>query len=769
MKKICLSIAALAAMCSSVFAGSPWSLADMQKVPVEQQILHPSQYLVYNLSGSELSTRLLALSQDPAQAQVFSLPMPDGSFRDFRIWSSPMMPQALAGRHPDIHTFSGEAVGNATVTLKAELTSFGFSAMVLDGDNTSFIDPFDNVNDGFYMVHYKRHEVRDALQRMHCELPSGNEGFPGTEQLQIGEPSLPDMAYKTFNGHNLRTYKLALSANNHYCRAATGLSSPTIAQCLAKMTVTMNRVNGIYNRDFSVQMNFCDQEDDIIWPTATGSVNGSDPFNTINNSGGACLGVNQTQCDTRIGSANYDLGHVFTTGGGGISSLGVVCNSFAKAQSCTGSPTPVGDGFDIDYVAHEMGHEFGSQHTFNDNVNGSCAGNAEANFAYEPGSGATIMDYAGICPPDNLQSNSDPYFGASSLVQIQALLATSENVCADITSTGNKLVSLASFSASYKIPYKTPFELTGPTAVDSVADTATTYGWAQWNRGDFGATFANTRLKGPIFRSFNPAYTPTRIFPKLSMVLAGTASQMGEKMPDTARYLTFKMVVRNILNGKGCFVFPDDTVHIDAISTGATYGYKGFTVTSQGSTGVSYAGASSQTVTWDVVGTNAAPVSAANVTISMSLDGGNTWPYVLGTFPNNGSASVTVPNPATNSSNCRFKVKGTGNVFFNVNKRNFTVTNNPSAPITPVNSVAGIASVLDNVKLYPVPATDILNIETGGSAAQALIYNSIGQMVWQGPVTDRMQLHTAAWARGFYYARFLGKDGQVAVRTFVLE
>jgi hypothetical protein len=749
-----------------VSASGYWQQVDAAKAPKEVQVMHPDHFMVYTMNEPAVKLQLWSLSTDPAEGMIMSLPMPNGGFRDFKVWQSPMMDEALAAKYPDIKTFGGEAVGNRTITAKIEFTLYGFSAMIYDGENTSFIDPYDNYHDGFYMVHYKHDEVRALSDRMKCEVHGQGDELPGLEQMEMQQSTLPALAQRTSNGYNLRTYRLALSADHFYCQAATGVSAPTIAACLSKMTVSMNRVNGVYNRDFSVQMNFCANEDTLIWPTNTGSVNGNDPFNSIDNNGGACLGQNQTTVTARIGSANYDVGHVFTTGGGGISSLGVVCNNGMKAQSCTGSPTPVGDGFDIDYVAHEMGHEFGSEHTFNDNANGSCGGNAVSFCAYEPGSGATIMDYAGICDPDNLQQHSDPYFSASSLVQIQAKLAGSENTCAVITSTGNKIVALAPFTASYTIPYKTPFELISPTAVDSVADTAITYGWAQWNLGDFGKTWAQTFLKGPIIRSYNPAYTPTRVVPRLSVILTGATSTNGEKAPDTARYLTFKMVARDIINGTGCFLFPDDTVHIDAVSTGATNAYAGFKVTSQGS-GTTFAGASTQTVTWNVVGTNAAPVNAANVNIYMSKDAGNTWPYLLGTFPNTGTASVTVPNPATTSALCRFKVKGENNIFFNINKVNFTVTNTPGTGITGVNTTA----VNNNINIYPSPANEVINISTDAAQhAEGIIYNTVGQAMWQGQISGLTTIAVRSWAPGVYYARFTDvATGSKTVKSFVIQ
>lgn len=772
-RRFTLSLA-LVALCFTGFAGSLWKSADKASLPAKFQWQHPSHFIAYALDESVLKLALWNASQDPAEASVISLPMPDGSFRDFRVWETPMMPQQLATRYPQIKTFTGAAVDNPLVTAKMEYTLYGFSAMIFDGENTSFIDPYDNYSDGLYMVHYKRDEQRAFTERMHCEF-SEPETFAGGEVMELMPVADGNAApaQKTFNGHTLRTYRLALSCSHQYAQAATGVSSPTIAAVLSKMTVSMNRVNGVYNREFAVQMNFVANEDTLIWPTATGSINGADPFAAANSSGATCLGINQTQCTNRIGSANYDLGHVFTTGGGGISGLGIVCNNSQKARSVTGLPSPVGDGFDIDYVAHEMGHEFGSSHTFNNNSDGSCSGNASSSYAYEPSSGSTILAYAGICNPDNVQVHSDAYFHASSLVQIQAKLAGSQNVCAVKTSTGNKLVYLPAFSASYKIPYKTPFELIAPTAVDSVADTAVSYCWDQWNRGDFGKRIKDTYFRGPIFRSYSPKnYDTLRTFPKLSMILSGnltavtTSGALGEKAPDTTRYLTFKLTVRNIKDGYGCFVFPDDTIHIDAISTGAANSYGGFKVTSQNALGIVYSHGTAQTITWDVVGTDAAPISAANVKIYMSTDAGVTWGYYLGTFPNTGSASVTLPTLAATSTQVRFKVKAENNIFFNINGRNVTVSTGPASVTQPSGGQFALEQV---VKVYPVPAHDVIHVNTD-VAVTGQVINAAGQVMWSGDIAASKAIVVSAWPRGLYIVRLRSlSNGDDVARTVVLQ
>lgn len=780
MKKLFTHSAFLAVLlwAGSSFAGGIWNQVPVASAPsVKIQVFHPEHYLVYTFNEEWLKLQMFSLGTTPNEGMVIELPMPDGTIKNFKVWQDPMMSGKLAEKYADIKTFTGTLVGDQRVTAKLDFTVYGFHAMVFDGENTSFVDPYDRYHDGFYMVHYRRDEVRSVDQRMKCELKSNDEDGPAGEAMATYHTDLPKLAARTGNGWTRKNYDLALSANHFYCQAATGVASPTMAQCLSVMTTTMNRVNGVYEREFSVHMNYIANEDTLIWPTTTGSINGTDPFGTtaINSNGATCLGINQTTCDNRVGSANYDCGHVFTTGGGGISGLGIVCTGGQKARSVTGLPNPVGDSYDIDYVAHEMGHEFGSNHTFGNGNDGSCGGGNKSNAnAYEPGSGTTIMAYAGICSPDDLANNSEAYFHASSLVQITAKLVGSENVCATPVATGNKLVSLAPFTATYNIPYKTPFELISPTAVDSVADTSTTYCWEQWNLNTGSAAnsrFVNTFVRGPLFRSWLPVKTETRVFPKIAKVLtgvlsdAGTDGAQGEKVPDTARFLTFKLTVRNILAGNGCFLFPDDTIHLEAKQTPTRAGFK---VTSQGTTGISYIGGSTQTITWNVVGTDVAPVSAANVIIYMSTNNGVTWPYTLGTFPNNGSATVTVPNPtaSTAATVCRFKVKGSGNVFFNVNQKGFQVMNNgTSTGITPVNALAELC------KVFPVPTTDILHITTGiNSDVNAVIYNAIGQTIWSGNVNNQAEVSVASWAKGVYHIQLANaENGDMTVKSFIVQ
>jgi hypothetical protein len=716
----------------------------------------PLKYIVYKADEPALKSLLFSLAAGQNNSAVMDLPLADGTFRSFRVWYSPVMPEKLAAKYPDIRTFTAEAIDNSNITAKIDYTVYGFHTMIFDGLDVSMIDPADNISGGYYTAHYKSDETRDADKLMKCLADNDS-----TIHHIISSKSGARKAGRTSNGYLLRTYRLALACNHQYADSATRSNHPTVAQTFSKMTTTLNRVNGIYERELSIKMDFVSNEDTLIWTSESGGVNGDDPFSSINGDAGLCISTNQAVCDSRIGNANYDIGHVFTTGAGGLSQVGVVCQSGWKAQSVTGQSYPLGDAFDVDYVAHEMGHEYGANHPFNNNRDGSCCC-GDTNFngptAYEPGSGSTIMAYAGICKPDNLQPHSDPYFHAVNLLEIQNYITSaSGNSCGVKTPTNNKLVGIPSFGASYNIPCFTPFELTAPNAIDSVGDTSVTYCWEQWNLGDPGARLRDTHTYGPIFRSYLPATSPTRVFPRLDSVLAGALrfdsanNAEGEKVPDVPRTLNFRLTMRDIYQGNGCFLLPDDEIILHANNTGT-----GFAVTSQNSPNLIYLGKTVHDITWNVAGTNGGAIGTENVDIYMSDDGGHTWPYFIGTFPNNGSAPATFPNPHSDTALARIKVKGNGNVFFNVNSTNFLVIKNVDS------------TDANDIKIFPVPVRKTLYL-LAGAPQQVEIFNAMGQLVWEGSLYGERGIATDLWARGIYVVRMISDKNVRTVRKIVVE
>lgn len=723
--------------------GEIWQVEE-QPLPMDA-IRKPGRYILYQLDEQTLKGLLAALSDNPNHANVLVLPDPKGGFRSFATWHSLIMEAQLAAKYSMIQTYTGIDIQNRRVIVKLDMTSLGFHAMINDGENSFFIDPVGRNYPGLYMCYYKR-DYTSALsipsETVYCSVPAEqDESLTGQQPLQLGQARS--------SGTIHRTYRLALACTGEYATAAAGVAA-TKADVLSAMVTSINRVNGIYERELAITLQLIANNDTLIF------LDGSkDPYS--NGSGPTMLGENQVTIDNYIGAANYDIGHVFSTGGGGIASLGSVCINSAKARGVTGSPRPVGDPFDVDYVCHEIGHQFGGSHTFNANT-GSCNGNGSSNSAYEPGSGSTIMAYAGICGSgNNLQNNSDAYFHTRSLDQISGFINSAGGTCAVNMPSGNTPASVPSIAQSYNIPFKTPFELTAPAVSDSAHDDLT-YCWEQWNLGDFGKNWIQTRATGPTFRSFNPDTTATRIFPRLSRLLANTTSYLGEKLADTSRSLSFILTVRDIYNGIGCFNISDDKVDINVINTGST-----FAILTPTQSASQWKAGSQADVSWGISGTDQAPISCANVDIFLSVDGGYTYPYLLASqTPNDGLETINVPNIVTDKA--RVKVKGSGNIFFDISDTNFKIDT------TDVLGVNETVAWIGEIKLYPVPATDHLFIEADPGVLSLKIYNTIGILVLdKTSLPGLTDIQVAGWQKGGYFLKFThSRTGQVITRPVVI-
>lgn len=627
----------------------------------KRQII-PEKYRTVALDTMPMLTFLRNLPRESEvvsrqMAPIISLPMPNGQIGRFRIWETPFGAPELMQQLPNMKTFTGQGIDDPTAMLKADWTEFGFHAMVLsDVTGNWFIDPYEVTSREHYISYFKA-DFKKADS--YHELEPIN-------YRKIKSPARPEAIQAgVCIGTHLRTYSLAVACTGEYAVAATGVASPTVAQAQAKIVTSVNRVSGVYEKELSIRLELIANNSTIVYVTAA-----SDPF-TGNNNAVTLINESQTVIDANIGSANYDIGHTFSTGGGGLAGLGVVCRAGQKARGITGSSSPVGDPYDIDYVAHEMGHQFGAEHTFN-SLQNFCNGNGSSNANSEPGSGSTIMAYAGICSPENLQNNSDPYFNAISFDQITDYVITSGTggACASSTVTGNQ-VPVVNAGADYSVPLNTPFVLTG-SATDGNGDVLTYC----WEETDFGGPFGSpTAPSGdaPVFRSFNPVTVPYRYFPKLSDVINNT-STIGEILPSYARTMHFRLTARDNRAGGGG-VCRDEMTVTTVAGTGP------FLVTYPTAAGISWTAGDFQTVTWDKANTNFAPISCANVKIELSVDGGLTYPTVLlASTPNTGSAEIVVPNVSTTTA--RIRVIALGNVFYDISNNNFAITASASTTFT---------------------------------------------------------------------------------------
>ncbi len=623
----------------------------------QKRLIVPDKIRSLQLDTAALSAFLRQLpgEQQREMAPEMILPMPDGSNQRFRIWESSAMAPELAAAYPAIRSYTGQGVDDPTATIKIDWNEYGFQAMILSPvSGTVMIDPYAERSMTACMSYYKAdYKKKDWLR----ELP------PVKSKVKAnGGSVLPDNVQASqCVGTQLRTYRLAVACTGEYAVAATGLASPTRAQILAKVVTSVNRVNGVYEKELSIRLVLIPNDTLVLFGNPS-----TDPF-TANDDGPTLLGQSQTQIDSRIGSANYDIGHTFSTGAGGIAQLGCVCLAGNKARGVTGSPVPVGDAYDIDFVAHEMGHQFGADHAFN---NGSACGSTSSDQNAEPGSGSTIMCYAGVCDSDNLQNNSDPQFHAVSFDAISTFAINGGgNSCAVKTNTGNT-PPVVNAGADYVIPKSTPFILTGTATDANDAANALTYSWEQVDVG--GPNGASTAPSGnaPLFRSFQPVTTGTRFFPRLSNVINNTTT-IGERLPSYGRNMKFRLTVRDNRAGGGGVCFDENQLTVDGNSGP-------FLLTFPSASGIIWNVNEFRTITWDPAGTSGAPVNCANVMIQLSTDGGNTFPNtLLNSTPNDGSEEIQVP--ANLTTNARIRVMAVGNVFYDMSNSNFRIQNSPTA------------------------------------------------------------------------------------------
>jgi hypothetical protein len=666
---------------------------------------------------------------------VIELPMPDGSFARFQFVEAPVMAPELAARYPEIRTFYGQGIDDPHATVRFDFTPAGFHAQILSPHGAVYIDPV-NRNDALhYASYFKRDMPRpDVLKK--CQL------FPNPDSEPVGD-STDNERGDDRTAETLRTYRLACAATFEYTQFHGG----TVPSGLAAVVTAINRVTGVYESEVAVRLELVANNDQLIYTTS------SDPY--TNNDGIAMLSQNQSNINSVIGSSNYDVGHVFSTGGGGVASLGVICSG-SKAQGVTGQGSPVGDPFYIDYVAHEMGHQFGANHSFN-GVTANCSGgNRNGSTAYEPGSGSTIMAYAGICGSDDLQPHSDPYFHHDSFREIRNHITNgSGNNCPVTTATGNSDPTVDAGS-NYTIPQSTPFELTAD-GTDPDLDPIT-YCWEERDLGAAQALSASDNGSSPLFRSYNAAVSPTRTFPRLND-LVNNATAPGERLPTTNRSMNFRCTVRDNLAGGG--------VGFDDMVVSVTTGSGPFQVTSPNG-GEVWSGVA--TVTWNVAGTNNAPVSAANVDLLLSTDGGFTYPIVLASnTSNDGTETIVVPNAPT--STARVKVKASGNVFFDISNANFTVDTPGALAITfpsgsPSEIAPGVTTNFD-VRVIPLgenvaPGTPTLHYRPNIFVSfQTVALNSISGDLYEAPLPPFTCAQNAQ-----YYVSAQGDGGTTVTLPF---
>jgi subtilisin-like proprotein convertase family protein len=609
--------------------------------------------LYYKLNAGLLSAKLASTTSKSALSNTTEITIPntEGTLERFSVWESSNFDPELQAKYPEIRAYEGRGIDDKNAKIHFSVAPIGLQTMVFRvAKPTEYIEQ--NPDDKSEYVVFKSADNADSKMRLDCK----------TANL-ISENKASNTAKTTSNAKQFKTFRLALSCTGEY----TAFFGGTKAGALAGMNATLTRVNGVFDRDLSVKVVLIANNDAVIYTDAS-----TDPY-SIPSIGAAENNPTwgqqvQTTLTNVIGDGNYDIGHLFggSGGGGNANCIGCVCvnptssNPLAKGSAFT-SPKdakPQGDTFDIDFVAHEMGHQLGGSHTF------SHAGEGTGT-QYEPGSGSTIMAYAGITNYD-VQSNSDDYFSYGSINQIQNNLAG--KTCPVTTPITNN-PPILNAGADYTIPISTPFVLTG-TGSDSEGNSIT-YTWEQFDSAvtTFGSNSIAypTKPDGPMFRSLPPTTSPVRYMPALSSVLNNQLTTTWESVSSIAKTMNFTLTGRDNATAGTAQTNTDAMVVTVSASAGP------FALTSQNVDNVGWEKGSTQTVTWSVNNTNTLPGST-NVNIKLSLDGGLTFPITLAANTlNDGSETILIPSNIEASTNCRVLIEPVNNIYYAVNSNPFAV------------------------------------------------------------------------------------------------
>lgn len=666
---------------------SPENIVPVEKSAARQSF--PKAFKLFDLNIDPLRQALFSVTDrnNIQSSTIISLPNAEGQIEKFEVYEASNFEPALQAQFPLIRAFSGRGITDKYATLKMSISPRGLQTMVFRMDKEAeFIEPYSQ-DHTVYAV-YKS-------QRKNGQLPWSCSTADQSIATGINN-GLTNSGITSRSGGDLKTMRLAQSVTAEYSNYFGATTSAQVSLVMSAINATIARCNGVYEKDLALHLNLIASTPNVIYYNPA-----TDPYDDgATGSGGSWNNQLQTTLTNVIGDANYDIGHLFgaSGGGGNAGCIGCVCLS-GKGSGFT-SPNdgvPQGDNFDIDYVVHEVGHQLGGNHTFSHNNEGSGVNK-------EPGSGITIMGYAGITAQD-LAPHSIAFYHQATIAQIQANLAT--KTC-PVTTTISNATPVVGALTNYTIPKSTPFALTG-SATDTNAGDALSYSWEQNDNAGSTQTAASsvaspTKATGPNWISFSPTASPVRLFPKLATILAGglisgplTGGDAGantEALSSVARILNFRLTVRDNAPyitspaSVGQTQFKDMAVTVSSAS--------GPFAVSTPNTGVTWTAGSAQTVTWSVNGSDLTPVSCASVKISLSTDGGNTFPTViLSSTPNDGTEVITVPSASTTTA--RIKIEAVGNIFFDISNANFTISGTAPA--------CGTATGLGNSAITTTSAT----------------------------------------------------------------
>lgn len=658
MRQFC-TILLLSGLFSSISAqnNAPqwWKTVDPESISLPATAERKIQPLIcktYQLDYTALHAALQTAPMEYTGAAPLSLQLPqaDGSMRAFHVWESPVMAPELAAKYPVIRTYAGRANDGSGTLVRLGVGYKGFYAFMVASDGSiQSVRPYADGQDTYYMAYHVKDLPRD----------SGNSlAACGVDDMAAASdhPAQNTVTDRGSAAVVVKKYRAAISAQAEYAQFHGG-TKPLVMNAIVE---ALNFIVGIQERDFGMRLELIPNNDTLIYFDPA-----TDPFD--GDLVTSWMQQNPSAINPLIGVNSYDMGHVFCRvapqGGiyvAGQASLASVCSQIFKARAGSSLPSPTGESFYM-IVVHEMGHQVSATHTFNRCIPSEDA--TTTSTAYEPGSGSTIMSYAGTCDPDDVQNNSDSYFHIASILQAREFIKDGNgSTCGtDVQINSSDPEAVIDIPNNLFIPIRTPFQLTG-SATDADGD-ALTYCWEEYDLGP-SSVLGDPQGNAPAFRSYPPTTSPSRIFPRLQLVLSNGTSK-SEVLPDTSRSFTFRMTVRDNHAGGGGMDWKE-------IKFKSTYTAGPFRVSYPNSNAVTWMVGEYQTVTWDVANTDLAPVNCRTVNILLSTGGGSSFPIVLASgVPNIGRCCIRVPDNVT--SGARIRIEAADNIFFDVSNSNFKI------------------------------------------------------------------------------------------------
>ncbi len=626
-------------------AQSFWTKTEESRIQLrssENRSIIPVKYETFSLDIEGLKAYLakapMEFQEDRKSMElILDIPMPSGKTERFKVYESPVMENGLALKYPSIKSYKAYSLTEKAKFMRFDLSENGFHAAIFALDGEKYIDPYSSENTSDYIVY----NTKDHLPEIYKGIQ-----MCGTEDNV--RPAVSHFRPDTRNAAEveLRVYRVAMA-----CTGEWGIKRGTVEKCLADINTMMNRMNVIYEREMAMRFTLIADNDKLIHLNPA-----TDPYDN-SDEGKKIVGINTSKINALIPSSSYDIGHVLSVcfDIGGVAQGGSACQS-NKGNGVTCNNDNNLSAIVTRVMAHEVGHQLDASHTWN--ICTSAADQRAPETAFEPGSGTTIMSYAGACGTDNVAGDNDDYFHVGSLDQMYNKTTQGGNAyaCADKTLSGNHYPVITMPAKSYVIPISTPFEL-GASATDEDGDVMT-YCWEQYDSGEL-VPLGSSSTSAPLFRSFKPSVTgDIRFFPKGANILSGNFADKTEVLPSNSRNLTFRFTVRDNHPGAGGVLWGEYNIN---------------STTEAGPFKITYPEIDSKfqigqevNVTWNVANTDKAPVNCKFVNIYGSFnsalrnDDPNLVPLALN-VPNDGSQLIYIPNKTSNF--FRVVIKAADNIF----------------------------------------------------------------------------------------------------------